>query len=35
MTWKDFLIAYLDFFYSHGKEEEETEGREHIIKKRG
>ena len=28
------LIAYLHFFYSHGREEEETGGREPIIKKR-
>ena len=28
------LIAYLHFFYSHGRQDEETRGREHIIEKR-
>ena len=34
LTWLlVVLIAYLHFFYKHGREEEETGGREHIIKK--
>ena len=28
-----FLIAYLYFFYNHGRGEKETGGKEHSIKK--
>ena len=33
VAFTSFFLLIFAFFYSHGREEEETRGREHVIKK--